>query len=285
MAAGVVIHALSGEQDIRKMGGLGRLLPWTFRYFLVGALALAAIPPFAGFFSKDAILASAAGAGDARLDPLGDRRDRGVPDGALHLPARLHRVLPQALGVRRAEPPQGALRGAALDDVAGRRARDRRDRQRVPPVPGRLGRRRHLDRARRRVDPRGRGRHRVVLGALRARARDRWDRPRLVPVRPRQRPCRARIRARAPWPTGRSSTSSTSTRPTTTRSTSPPPASRSPLTRFVERPIFLAPARRDRVRGARDRLEALGRAERSSSAPTPWRSPSASPSCSSSSCS
>jgi NADH-quinone oxidoreductase subunit L len=63
MAAGVVIHALAGEQDIRKMGGLGKQLPWTYRCFLVGALALAAIPPFAGFFSKDAILASAAGAG------------------------------------------------------------------------------------------------------------------------------------------------------------------------------------------------------------------------------
>jgi NADH-quinone oxidoreductase subunit L len=63
MAAGVVIHALTGEQDIRRMGGLGRELPWTYRAFLVGALALAAIPPFAGFFSKDAILASAANAG------------------------------------------------------------------------------------------------------------------------------------------------------------------------------------------------------------------------------
>jgi NADH-quinone oxidoreductase subunit L len=58
MAAGVVIHALSGEQDIRRMGGLARRLPWTYRAFLVGALALAAIPPFAGFFSKDAILSS-----------------------------------------------------------------------------------------------------------------------------------------------------------------------------------------------------------------------------------
>ncbi len=58
MTAGVVIHALSGEQDIRRMGGLARELPWTYRAFLIGALALAAIPPFAGFFSKDAILAS-----------------------------------------------------------------------------------------------------------------------------------------------------------------------------------------------------------------------------------
>ncbi|MGH3042005.1 MAG: NADH-quinone oxidoreductase subunit L, partial [Gaiellaceae bacterium] len=58
MAAGAVIHALSGEQDIRRMGGLARELPWTYRAFLIGALALAAIPPFAGFFSKDAILGS-----------------------------------------------------------------------------------------------------------------------------------------------------------------------------------------------------------------------------------
>jgi NADH-quinone oxidoreductase subunit L len=63
MAAGIVIHALSDEQDIRKMGGLARRLPYTYRAFIVGALALAAIPPFAGFFSKDSILGSAANAG------------------------------------------------------------------------------------------------------------------------------------------------------------------------------------------------------------------------------
>jgi NADH-quinone oxidoreductase subunit L len=63
MAAGIVIHALANEQDIRKMGGLARELPFTYRAFIVGSLALAAIPPFGGFFSKDAILASAANAG------------------------------------------------------------------------------------------------------------------------------------------------------------------------------------------------------------------------------
>jgi NADH-quinone oxidoreductase subunit L len=63
MAAGIVIHALSDEQDIHRMGGLARRLPFTYRAFLVGALALAAVPPFAGFFSKDAILGSAANAG------------------------------------------------------------------------------------------------------------------------------------------------------------------------------------------------------------------------------
>jgi NADH-quinone oxidoreductase subunit L len=58
MAAGVVIHALSGEQDIRKMRGIGELMPWTRWAFLVGSLALVGIPPFAGFFSKDSIIAA-----------------------------------------------------------------------------------------------------------------------------------------------------------------------------------------------------------------------------------
>jgi NADH-quinone oxidoreductase subunit L len=59
MAAGIVIHALAGEQDMRLMGGLRRVMPLTYWAFLVGALALAGIPPFSGFFSKDSILAAA----------------------------------------------------------------------------------------------------------------------------------------------------------------------------------------------------------------------------------
>jgi NADH-quinone oxidoreductase subunit L len=58
MAAGIVIHALAGEQDIRKMGGLRRLMPFTYIAFLVGSLSLSGIPPFSGFFSKDSILAA-----------------------------------------------------------------------------------------------------------------------------------------------------------------------------------------------------------------------------------
>src|SRR5215208_6035510 len=58
MAAGLVIHALTGEQDIRRMGGIGELMPWTRTAFLVGSLALVGIFPFAGFFSKDSILAA-----------------------------------------------------------------------------------------------------------------------------------------------------------------------------------------------------------------------------------
>jgi NADH-quinone oxidoreductase subunit L len=59
MAAGIVIHALAGEQDMRNMGGLRRLMPFTRTCFLVGALALVGVFPFAGFFSKDSILAAA----------------------------------------------------------------------------------------------------------------------------------------------------------------------------------------------------------------------------------
>jgi NADH-quinone oxidoreductase subunit L len=58
LAAGLVIHALAGEQDIRKMGGVGRLMPVTRIAFLIGSLALVGVPPFAGFFSKDSIIAA-----------------------------------------------------------------------------------------------------------------------------------------------------------------------------------------------------------------------------------
>jgi NADH-quinone oxidoreductase subunit L len=59
LGSGSVIHALSGEQDLRKMGGLWKKIPWTHATFFVGTLAIAGIPPLAGFFSKDAILAAA----------------------------------------------------------------------------------------------------------------------------------------------------------------------------------------------------------------------------------
>jgi len=59
LSAGSVIHALSGEQDIRKMGGLMAKLPWTHSLFLVGTLAIAGIFPLAGFWSKDEIMAHA----------------------------------------------------------------------------------------------------------------------------------------------------------------------------------------------------------------------------------
>src|SRR6266851_278466 len=59
MAAGLAIHAVVGEQDIHKLAGIGKLMPFTKIVFLIGSLALVGIFPFAGFFSKDSILAAA----------------------------------------------------------------------------------------------------------------------------------------------------------------------------------------------------------------------------------
>ena len=59
LGAGSVIHAMHHEQDIMKMGGLRKKLPITHITFLIGCLAIAGIPPFSGFFSKDEILAAA----------------------------------------------------------------------------------------------------------------------------------------------------------------------------------------------------------------------------------
>jgi NADH-quinone oxidoreductase subunit L len=56
LAAGAVLHALHGEEDMRRMGALARRMPLAFAAFLLGTLALCGIPPFAGFFSKDEIL-------------------------------------------------------------------------------------------------------------------------------------------------------------------------------------------------------------------------------------
>jgi NADH-quinone oxidoreductase subunit L len=71
LGAGSVIHALSGEQDMRRMGGLARKIPWTFATFAIGTAAIAGIPPLAGFFSKDEILAGALHAGRTGLFLVG----------------------------------------------------------------------------------------------------------------------------------------------------------------------------------------------------------------------
>jgi NADH-quinone oxidoreductase subunit L len=65
MSAGLVIHHLDGEQDIRRMGGLKSVMPRTHIAFLAGALSLAGIPIFAGFWSKDGIVAAAFATNDA----------------------------------------------------------------------------------------------------------------------------------------------------------------------------------------------------------------------------
>jgi len=67
LSAGSVIHAMSDEQDMRKMGGLARKIPITCAVMWIGNLALAGIPPFAGYYSKDAIISATYTAGT----PLG----------------------------------------------------------------------------------------------------------------------------------------------------------------------------------------------------------------------
>jgi NADH-quinone oxidoreductase subunit L len=63
LCAGSVIHAMSGEQDMRKMGGLANVIPYTYILMWIGSLALAGIWPFAGYYSKDTILEASYAAG------------------------------------------------------------------------------------------------------------------------------------------------------------------------------------------------------------------------------
>jgi NADH-quinone oxidoreductase subunit L len=65
LCSGSVIHAMGGEQDMRRMGGLWRRVPWTYGTMWVGALSLSAIPYFSGYFSKDTILAATWASGTA----------------------------------------------------------------------------------------------------------------------------------------------------------------------------------------------------------------------------
>ena len=71
LGSGAVIHALAGEQDLRRMGGLKKELPVTYWTFLIGALAIAGVPGLAGFFSKDEILYRTFSAGHPLLWAVG----------------------------------------------------------------------------------------------------------------------------------------------------------------------------------------------------------------------
>jgi NADH-quinone oxidoreductase subunit L len=71
LGAGSIMHALHGETDIRKMGGLRERLPTTYRTFAIGAAALAGVPLLSGFFSKDEILVGTLAAGELALYLVG----------------------------------------------------------------------------------------------------------------------------------------------------------------------------------------------------------------------
>jgi hypothetical protein len=96
LGAGSVIIAMHHEQDMRRMGGLRKYMPITYLTVLIGAIANAGLPPFAGFFSKDSIieavhLATTPGAGFAYAADPGRRLRRRLlflPPGVLRLPRR-----------------------------------------------------------------------------------------------------------------------------------------------------------------------------------------------------
>ena len=125
LCAGSVIHAMSDEQDMRKMGGIWRMVPVTYACMWLGSLAIAGVPFFAGYWSKDAILEAAVRIpyrhGRIRLH---HGRGRRVPDGVLLLAADHHDVPRRAAG----EPPHHGARArehplddGAADDPGGRR--------------------------------------------------------------------------------------------------------------------------------------------------------------------
>ena len=91
LCAGSVMHALGGEQDMNKMGGLRRKLPITFSTMFIATLAIAAVPPFSGYFSKDLILEVRLRLGT--LVALVQRRGHRRTHVVLHVPADLHDVL------------------------------------------------------------------------------------------------------------------------------------------------------------------------------------------------
>ena len=90
LGSGSVIHAMSGEQDMRRMGGLWSKIPITAKTFLIATIAISGIPPFAGFVSKDAILAASFNARPLLVDRrFYYRRTNGV----LYVPPGEHDVL------------------------------------------------------------------------------------------------------------------------------------------------------------------------------------------------
>ena len=90
LGAGAVIHAMSDEQDMRKMGGIWRMIPVTYVLMWIGNLALAGIFPFSGFFSKDIILESAFASHTGLVHVrLRAGHPGGVPDRVLFVAAAL----------------------------------------------------------------------------------------------------------------------------------------------------------------------------------------------------
>ncbi len=107
LCCGSVIHAMGGEQDMRRMGGLWRKTPITYVTMWIGALSLSALPFFSGYYSKDTILEAAWASGiGGRPLCLGPRHRRGVDDRLLHLARHVHDLPRRAARRRRGDAPR-----------------------------------------------------------------------------------------------------------------------------------------------------------------------------------
>ena len=131
MAAGSVIGAMGGNQSLDRMSGLRRALPFTFICFVIGGLALSGVPPFSGYFSKDAILLFVAGRGGWHWALWAAGYGGRAADRALHVPDDLPRVPRRAVpGGARADRARPPLPSRAADQPGERR--DRGHRRRLP---------------------------------------------------------------------------------------------------------------------------------------------------------
>jgi NADH-quinone oxidoreductase subunit L len=113
MGAGSVMHSMGGVIDMRRFGGLRRIMPITAATFLVGSLALAGVAPFAGFFSKDEILASLHSRGWP--DAHGEHLEAAPAGGHANAAATFHLAFHTASVTPDAAQLAGGARGSALD--------------------------------------------------------------------------------------------------------------------------------------------------------------------------
>ena len=113
MGAGSVMHSMGGVIDMRRFGGLRRIMPITAATFLVGSLALAGVAPFAGFFSKDEILASLHSRGWP--DAHGEHLEAAPEGGHANAAATFHLAVHTASVTPDAAQLAGGTRGSALD--------------------------------------------------------------------------------------------------------------------------------------------------------------------------
>ncbi len=117
LAAGSVIHAMGGQQDMRQMGGLRKKIPWTYWTMLIGTLAIAGIPGFAGFFSKDEILLAAYTSPVRQQIIVGRGNFQRAAHLILYVPADFHDVLRRA-ALRRARNARARI-AEQYGDAAG----------------------------------------------------------------------------------------------------------------------------------------------------------------------